>query len=95
MIVSVDTNINTARFVVLDGAKFQITRINATNIGAALGNVGLEVFYGDVMQQIRVMNVSQLAHSLGIQNTDIACSRTSKGFLMVIDGNSIFGNCIN
>ena len=93
--VVVDTNINTGRSIVFGGTEYKIMRINSTNISATNGNVTVEVFYGEVMPQIRAMDATQLAASLGVQNTDVKCSRSSKGFLVKVDGDSVLGNCIN
>jgi len=94
--ITIETNINIAKNVNLDGENYRINRINTSNIGASNATTELEIFIGEAMKRIKQMSTDQIVEYFGLENgNEMNCTNNSLGFLVKNEGSSVLGNCIN
>lgn len=69
--ISVDTNINTGKKVVLNKAVYKINRINNSNIGASNTTGSIEVYFGPSFdEEFLGMSTQHISDCFELKNED-------------------------
>lgn len=97
-LISAETNVLTAKSVLLNKTAYKIDRINESEISASNITGSVDIYLGEAVKAgLAQMTKAQIVQYFNISNgAELKCVKgKSQGFIVVSSSNEIIGNCIN